>query len=80
VLPAFQLGGASGSIFVSEDDAPISVPQPQPLASLDREMVERVAQALFEFVFSSSERLDVKHLWMNCDARSTISRDAIVPG
>jgi hypothetical protein len=38
----------------------------QPIA-LDGEMVERAAQALFEFVFACSERLDRKHLWMNCD-------------
>jgi len=49
-----------------ERDAPISVLQPQPIA-LDGEMVERAAQALFEFVFACSERLDRKHLWMNCD-------------
>jgi hypothetical protein len=49
-----------------ERDAPISVLQPQPIA-LDGEMVERAAQALFEFVFACSKRLDGKHLWMNCD-------------
>ena len=30
-------------------------------------MVEQAAQALFEFVFACSKRLDGKHLWMNCD-------------
>jgi hypothetical protein len=30
-------------------------------------MIECAAQALFEHVFAGSERLDVKHLWMNCD-------------
>jgi hypothetical protein len=30
-------------------------------------MVERGAQALFEHVFSGTERLDGKHLWVNCD-------------
>jgi len=33
----------------------------------DPEMIERGAQALFEFVFSGTERLDGKHLWANCD-------------
>jgi hypothetical protein len=37
---------------------------PQPI---NREMVERGAQALFEHVFSGTERLDGKHLWVNCD-------------
>ena len=30
-------------------------------------MVERGAQALFEVVFAASERLDGKHLWLNCE-------------
>ena len=30
-------------------------------------MIECAAQALFEHVFAGSERLDMKHLWMNCD-------------
>ena len=30
-------------------------------------MVERGAQALFEFVFAHTERLDGQHLWANCD-------------
>ena len=34
---------------------------------LDNEMIECAAQALFKFVFARSERLDVKHLWINCD-------------
>ena len=37
---------------------------PQPI---NREMVERGAQALFEHVFSKTERLDGKLLWVNCD-------------
>jgi len=35
--------------------------------AFDPEMVERGAQALFEFVFSGTERLDGKHLWASCD-------------
>ena len=30
-------------------------------------MVERGAQALFEFVFARAERLDGQHHWANCD-------------
>jgi hypothetical protein len=37
------------------------------LQPFDEEIVERGAQALFEFVFSRTERLDGKHLWANCD-------------
>ena len=33
----------------------------------DKAMIECAAQALFEYVFAGTERLDVKHLWMNCD-------------
>ena len=35
----------------------------------DQEILERGAQALFEFVFSGTERLDGKHLWANCDEK-----------
>ena len=48
-----------------EELAQISVSPHRPIP-LDREMVERAAQALFEFIFSTS-RLDKKHLWANCD-------------
>ena len=41
--------------------APVATPQ------LEEEMVERGAQALFEFVFAHAERLDGQHLWANCD-------------
>ena len=44
--------------------APVATPQP---IALDGEMVERGAQALFEFVFAHTERLDGQHLWANCD-------------
>jgi hypothetical protein len=30
-------------------------------------MIECAAQALFEHVFAGSQRLDMKHLWLNCD-------------
>jgi hypothetical protein len=48
-----------------ETDKPFPVPQPQIV--LDRDITERGAQALFEFVFSSCGRFDGKHLWTNCD-------------
>ena len=34
---------------------------------LNRELVERAARALCDFVFSRSERVDAKQLWLNCD-------------
>jgi hypothetical protein len=34
---------------------------------IDREIVERAAEALFEFVFSGCDRLDGKHRWADCD-------------
>jgi hypothetical protein len=43
-----------------------TVRKPQSV-TLDQEIVERGAQALFEFVFSGTERLDGKHLWSNCE-------------
>jgi len=33
--------------------------------TFDQEIVERGAQALFEFVFAGTERLDGKHSWSN---------------
>jgi hypothetical protein len=44
-----------------EDERP-----PQSMA-LDSDVIERAAQALFEFVFSSCGRLDGKHQWSTCD-------------
>jgi hypothetical protein len=41
---------------------PASVPLPRPIA-LDSDIIERAAQALFEFVFSSCGRLE----WATCD-------------
>lgn len=34
---------------------------------IDREVVERAAEALFDFVFSGCHRLDGKHRWADCD-------------
>jgi hypothetical protein len=34
---------------------------------LDRDIVERGAKALFEYVFSSCDRFDGKHHWESCD-------------
>jgi hypothetical protein len=47
-------------------------------AELDPVMIECAAQALFEFVFSGSDRLDRKHLWLNCDenTRAGFRREA----
>ena len=41
-------------------------------AILDAAMVERAAQALFEFVFATSRRLDSKHLWVNCEEETKL--------
>jgi hypothetical protein len=49
------------------DDVEWAAPIPILQLELDRDIVERAAQALFEFVFSRSEFVDVKRLWMNCD-------------
>jgi len=62
-------------------------PWSQTLIRIDKEMVERGAQALFEHVFSRVERLDGKHLWVNCDdvtkeafrAEATSVLEATVP-
>jgi hypothetical protein len=42
-------------------------------------MVERAAQALFEFVFAVTKRLDGKHLWLNSDedTKAGFRREAI---
>jgi hypothetical protein len=47
--------------------------------SQDLAMIERAARALFEYVFARSERLDVKHLWINCDeaTKEGFRREAI---
>jgi hypothetical protein len=45
---------------------PISAPQTQVMA-IDRAILDRAAEALFEFVFSSCDRLDGKHHWNDCD-------------
>ena len=51
---------------VWDRDAPGPVAQSQQIA-LDEDLIERAAQALFEFVFSSCTR---KHCWTNCDERA----------
>ena len=53
---------------VSERETEIGSSATVPYRSpFDKEIVERGAQALFEYVFSGTERLDGKHLWANCD-------------
>jgi hypothetical protein len=42
-------------------------PGPAQPVPLDDNMVERSAQALFDFVFSCCGRLDGKHQWTTCD-------------
>src|SRR5687767_7953992 len=58
----------SGRDWTKRGDAtPASLQQPPPLEALRYDVVERAAQALFHFVFSSCERLDGKHQWATCD-------------
>ena len=45
--------------------APALVPSPRPIAP-DSDTIERAAQALFEFVFSSCGRLE----WVTCDEKT----------
>ena len=68
---------AGGDAMQSNQAHAISVPWTEPgngtrvrnRFALDQEMVERGAEALFQFVFSGTERLDGKHLWANCDEK-----------
>jgi hypothetical protein len=48
------------------EDAPVPVQHPRPIV-LDSDIIERAAQALFEFVFSSCGRLDGKQQWATCE-------------
>ena len=50
-------------------DARLFGPWPQAInaQSINSEMVERGAQALFEHIFSGTKRHDGNHLWVNCD-------------
>jgi hypothetical protein len=43
-----------------------TVQQPRPI-TLDSDIIERAAQALYEFVFSSCGRLDGKQQWATCE-------------
>src|SRR4029079_14836628 len=66
-MPAYQ---APFLCFVEDPLAPEkggAEPTLQLRPCLDNEMIECAAQALFKFVFARSERLDVKHVWINCD-------------
>jgi len=37
------------------------------LTHVDHTLLERAAEALYEFVFSGCDRLDGKHRWADCD-------------
>jgi hypothetical protein len=62
-----QLNRENAISLVSAERGISSTVQEQQPVTLDYEIVERGAQALFEFVFSGTERLDGKHLWATCD-------------
>jgi len=47
-------------------DALVTVQHPRPTV-LDSDIIERAAQALYEFVFSSCGRLDGKQQWATCE-------------
>ena len=36
-------------------------------AAIEQDIVDKAAEALFEFVFSGCDRLDGKHHWVDCD-------------
>ncbi len=48
-----------------KNDAAVSSLQPK--LTLDQNVVECAARALFNFIFARSERLDGNHLWTRCD-------------
>jgi hypothetical protein len=66
-----QLDGASLYLDVSSDvDANgdwelLSPPQSSP--SIDGDIIDRAAEALYSFVFSGCDRLDGKHRWRDCE-------------
>ena len=39
-------------------------------AAIDNHVIERAAEALFEFVFSRCNRLDGKRCWADCDEKT----------
>jgi hypothetical protein len=64
-LNSGQAASAEHRRIESKENPAVSVLPVQ--CSGDEAIIECAAQALFEYVFAGSERLDTKHFWMNCD-------------
>jgi hypothetical protein len=45
---------------------------PERSVSIDHNLIERAAEALYEFVFSGCERLDGKHRWEHCSEETKV--------
>jgi hypothetical protein len=63
---AMQLYRAAKS-FVDAQNRADRRAQPHRLAPIDHDIIERAAEALFEFVFSDCDRLDGKRRWADCN-------------
>ena len=61
-----QLNGVAKSLVHERKRTAGSV-QSHQSALVDHSILERAAEALYEFVFSSCDRLDGKHRWADCD-------------
>lgn len=60
-----QLNKAAKSIVYALNRAEPRVP-PERSASISHDLIEKAAEALYEFVFSGCDRLDGKHHWEHC--------------
>ena len=63
---AMLINGAAKSLVHERKRTAGSV-QLHPSAHVDHSILERAAEALYEFVFSGCDRLDGKHRWADCD-------------
>ena len=61
-----QLYGAAKSFVYGQRRTEGSV-QSDRSVLVDHNILERAAEALYEFVFSGCDRLDGKHRWADCD-------------
>jgi hypothetical protein len=61
---AMQLNGAAKSIVYALNWEPKAPPDRS--APIGHDLIERAAEALYEFVFSGCYRLDGKHHWEHC--------------
>ena len=72
-----QLNRAAKSIVYALNRAEPRVP-PDRSAPIGHDLIERAAEALYEFVFSGCDRLDGKHHWEHCteETRDGFRREA----